>query len=627
MNKNTLYGLIAVGIILFGFTWYNSKQNQKYQQQKHIADSIQTLHDAALAAESGDTASFAAADSAGRNVAAREKRQEFYGESLSAASQGEEKFFTVENDLAKFTFTNKGGRIASVELKKYKKFDGGPVVLFEPQTSTFDLKFFIQRGYSSAEINTGTFYFTVDSLATGSLADGEPSRTISMKLHIDQQAYVEYLYVIPRDSYMIDFSVNFVGMQGILANQSELQIDWHAVSPHLEKSYRSENRYSSIFYGYAADENPDHIGMSESSKGEDINARLKWVAFKQQFFSSVLIAKGEFQNATLNYDSFKPESGSVKDFSAKISVPFNVNTSSCGFNIYYGPNKYSLLKSFDLKMQKLVPLGGWIIGWVNRWIVIPVFDFLEGSIASFGLIIFLLTLLIKILTMPLTYKSYISQAKMRLVKPEIDELAKKFPKPEDAMKKQQATMELYKRAGINPLGGCIPMLIQFPILIAMFYFFPASIELRGESFLWANDLSSYDSILDLSFSIPFYGSHVSLFALLMAVSVFISSKLNYNQTASAGPQMAGMKFMMLYLMPVMMLLWFNDYASGLSYYYFLSNVITIGQTYAFRYAVDEKKLHEKMRAKAASKKPRKKSKWRERYEEMLKEQQRQARKR
>jgi len=513
-----------------------------------------------------------------------------------------------------------------VELKKFNSFDGSPVVLFQPRSSTFDMRFFVNSGYNTAEINTGNYFFKVDTSAVAAGAGAAGARAVSMKLMVSENAYVEFLYTIPRDGYMIDFAVNFVGMNQILANQSELLVDWQSVSYQMEKSYRSENRYSSIFVGYAAgDQTPDNIGFREATQQKEFNARLRWVAFKQQFFSSVFIARGEFQNASVNFDTFKPETGKVKDFSARISIPFNPATTSYEFNFFFGPNKYSLLKSFDLQLQKLVPLGGLLVGWVNRLIVIPVFNFLGGFISSFGLIIFLLTLFIKILIMPLTYRSYISQAKMRLVKPEIDELAKKYPKQEDAMKKQQATMELYKKAGINPLGGCIPLLIQFPILIAMFYFFPASIELRGQSFLWATDLSSYDSILNLPFTIPFYGSHVSLFALLMAASVIVTSRMNYTQTASAGPQMAGMKFMMLYIMPVMMLLWFNDYASGLSYYYFLSNVITIGQTYAFRYAVDEKKLHAKMKANA--KKPRKKSKWQERYEEMLKEQQRQAKKR
>ena len=252
--------------------------------------------------------------------------------------------------------------------------------------------------------------------------------------------------------------------------------------------------------------------------------------------------------------------------------------------------------------------------------MIPVFDFLRNYIGSFGIIIFILVLLVKLVISPLTYKSYVSMAKMRLVKPQIDELAKKYPKPEDAMKKQQATMELYKKAGINPMGGCIPMLIQMPILIAMFRFFPASIELREQPFLWADDLSSYDSIVNLPFSIPFYGDHVSLFALLMAVSLFGYSWFNYQQTASSQPQMAGMKFMMVYLMPVMMLLWFNSYSSGLTYYYFLANILTIGQTLVIRRMIDDEKIHAVMQANAAKNKNRKKSKFQLRYEELLRQQ-------
>ena len=348
------------------------------------------------------------------------------------------------------------------------------------------------------------------------------------------------------------------------------------------------------------------------------------MAFKQQFFSSILIAGNDFQNATLQYETFAPGSGNIKQFHAQLSVPYTPQTDSYGFSFYFGPNKYSTLKKYDdLHLQRLVPLGGWIIGWVNRWLVIPTFDFLGKYIANYGLIILLLTIFIKIIISPLTYKSYLSTAKMRLLKPEMDKINEKYPKQEDAMKKQQAMMALYKSAGVNPMGGCLPLLIQFPILIAMFRFFPASIELRGKSFLWADDLSSYDSILHLPFDIPFYGDHVSLFALLMAVSVFITSKISYSQTAQAGPQMAGMKFMMLYLMPLMLLFWFNNYSSGLSYYYLVSNIITMGQTFGFRYIVNEDKLHQRMKENA--RKPKKMSKFQQRYEELMKQREQLAR--
>ena len=310
-------------------------------------------------------------------------------------------------------------------------------------------------------------------------------------------------------------------------------------------------------------------------------------------------------------------------------MPYTPQTAGYDFAFYFGPNKYAILKKVtvpdgeELHLERLIPLGWGIFGWVNRWFVIPVFDFLRNYVSSFGVIILILAVLVKLIISPMTYKSYLSTAKMRVIKPEVDELAKKYPRQEDAMKRQQATMELYKRAGINPMGGCIPMLIQMPIIIAMFRFFPASIELREQPFLWADDLSSYDSILDLPFKIPFYGDHVSLFALLMAVSLFAFSYISYQQTASSQPQMAGMKFMMVYLMPVMMLFWFNSYSSGLCFYYLLANLLTIGQTLLIRRMVDDDKIHAAMKANAAKQQKGRKSKFQLRYEQLMREQQEQ----
>ncbi len=301
------------------------------------------------------------------------------------------------------------------------------------------------------------------------------------------------------------------------------------------------------------------------------------------------------------------------------------------FGFYFGPNEYTILKKVvdnkgeELQLERMIPLGWGIFGWVNRWFVIPIFNLLRQFDLNFGIIILILALMVKLVIFPLTYKSYISMAKMRVIKPEMDALAAKYPKQEDAMKRQQATMELYKKAGVNPMGGCVLMLIQMPILIAMFRFFPASIELRGQHFLWADDLSSYDSILDLPFKIPFYGDHVSLFALLMTIALFIYSYMNYQQTASQ-PQMPGMKFMMLYMMPIMMLLWFNDYASGLCFYYFLSNLLTMGQTLLVRRMVDDDKIRAIMEANANKQKNKKKSKFQLRYEELMREQEQAARK-
>lgn len=615
MDKKSLTGLLIIGVILFAFSWYNSKRQQKFAPTVTVAEvqeAIRTSGFDETAALRPDSASAAGAEQALR---------QHIGNMLYDASHGDETFYTVENDVMKISFSNKGGRVASVELKDYRTYLKTPLILFPDSTSVFDLSFFIKQGYNNSQINTGDYYFSTAGDTDPVFAPGETQKEFALRLYADSAAYVEYVYTIRKESYMVGFDIRFVGMEHLLSpNQSDLNITWQNVGPQNEKGFDNENNYTTVAYNYPGDDSIEDLGISKESKEKTINSKIKWVAFKQQFFSSILIAGNDFQNGSIGYTTFAPSEHKIKTFHAQLAVPFSPQTDRYGFSFYFGPNKFSVLNQYDdLHLQKLIPLGGWIIRWVNRWLVIPTFDFLGRYLTNYGLIILLLTIFIKILIAPLTYKSYLSTAKMRLLKPEMDQINAKYPKQEDAMKKQQAIMALYKSAGVNPMGGCIPMLIQFPILIAMFRFFPASIELRGKSFLWADDLSSYDSILHLPFNIPFYGDHVSLFALLMAVSVFVASKINYSQTAQTGPQMAGMKFMMLYLMPIMLLFWFNNYSSGLSYYYLVSNIITIGQTYGFRYIVNEDKLHQRMKENA--KKPRKLSKFQQRYEEILKQQQ------
>lgn len=615
MDKKTLIGLIVIGAILFGFTWYNASIQQKYaQEQQALTATQETESTDTIVPEVRQPDTLQAANQLERHI----------GSFLFQATTGTEKKIEVENDLMKVIFSNKGGKVASVVLKDYLTYQGTPLVLFPDSASVFDMSFFIKQQFNNVQINTGDYYFVADSSFTPTFAADETSKNLTFRLDVDSAAHVDFVYTIYKDNYMIDFDVQFVGMENLLAqNQTDLEFTWQNVGMQNEKGFENENNYTTIAYKYPSDESVEQLRTSTEDKSETINSKVKWVAFKQQFFSSIFVAKDDFQNGTLGYSTFQPGEGKIKTFRAKVSVPFTPQLSEYNFNFYFGPNKFSVLKKYDdLHFERLIPLGGWIIGWINRWLVIPTFDTLGAHIANYGIIILILTLIVKILISPLTYKSYLSSAKMRLLKPEVDKLNEKYPKPEDALKKQQAMMALYKSAGVNPMGGCIPLLIQLPILYAMFRFFPASIELRGEHFLWADDLSSYDSILTLPFNIPFYGNHVSLFALLMAASMFIYSRINYNQTAGSAPQMAGMKFMMLYLMPIMMLFFFNNFASGLNYYYLLSNIITIGQTYGFRYIVNEDKLHQRMKENA--KKPQKKSKWQQRYEEMVKLQQQQA---
>lgn len=615
MDKKTLIGLIVIGAILFGFTWYNASIQQKYAQEQQVLTATQETESTdTIVPEVRQPDTLQAANQLERHI----------GSSLFQATTGTEKKIEVENDLMKVIFSNKGGKVASVVLKDYLTYQGTPLVLFPDSASVFDMSFFIKQQFNNVQINTGNYYFVADSSFTPTFAADETSKNLTFRLDVDSAAHVDFVYTIYKDNYMIDFDVQFVGMENLLAqNQTDLEFTWQNVGMQNEKGFENENNYTTIAYKYPSDESVEQLRTSTEDKSETINSKVKWVAFKQQFFSSIFVAKDDFQNGTLGYSTFQPGEGKIKTFRAKVSVPFTQQLSEYNFNFYFGPNKFSVLKKYDdLHFERLIPLGGWIVGWINRWLVIPTFDTLGAHIANYGIIILILTLIVKILISPLTYKSYLSSAKMRLLKPEVDKLNEKYPKPEDALKKQQAMMALYKSAGVNPMGGCIPLLIQLPILYAMFRFFPASIELRGEHFLWADDLSSYDSILTLPFNIPFYGNHVSLFALLMAASMFIYSRINYNQTAGSAPQMAGMKFMMLYLMPIMMLFFFNNFASGLNYYYLLSNIITIGQTYGFRYIVNEDKLHQRMKENA--KKPQKKSKWQQRYEEMVKLQQQQA---
>lgn len=633
MDKNTVVGLIVIAAMLFGFSWYSSNQNKKFAEEKRIQDSI--AYAKALERGEPEVIRTVEEESAFQQAQAQKldsMRVQQFGESLVAARNGQEHTYKVENDFLIITFSNKGGKVVGVELKDYfdySKFSKGNVQLYAPNSARFDLEFFINHGLGTVRINTEDYYFSTDSPESVTFNETETQQHVSMKLHVDSTSYMEYLYTIHKDNYMIDFDVRFVNMEKILSNQSDVVFSWSSIAPQHEKGFKNENNATTISYKYPGDNAVENIGISEGSKQEIVNSQVQWIAFKQQFFSSIFIAENNFQNVDLQFDTYAPDNVNIKKFNASLTSDFNRNTPEYNFHFYYGPNKYSILKKYNISAQRLIPLGGNIIGIVNRAVVIPVFDWLEKTGMNYGLIILILTLIIKLIIFPLTYKSYLSTAKMRLLKPEMDALAARYPKQEDAMKRQQATMALYKQAGVNPMGGCLPLLIQFPILIAMFRFFPASIELRGQPFLWADDLSSYDSILQLPFNIPFYGDHVSLFTLLMAVSMHISARINYAvQPAAAGqPGMGMMKGMMLWFMPIMLLAIFNNYSSGLSYYYLLSNLITMGQTFGFRYIVNDEKLHARMKQNAAKKsaKPaKKKSKWQQRYEEMMKEQQRQA---
>ncbi|MFI3261628.1 MAG: membrane protein insertase YidC [Rikenellaceae bacterium] len=614
MDKNKITAFLLILLIFVGYAWFQSNQNQKIVAEREAQNEIARVEAEKIAKEAAKLTpediikndSIAKATAEARAIGA-------YGEMLYSAQSKQKEEYTLQNEKVKIGISTLGATINSVELKDYKTWNGSPLYLFSEKSALFDIKY-----RTTVDINTSNFVFTPTTSKKDITVTGESS-SLAFRLYSDSTAYVEYVYTLKADAYDVDLKVNFVNMNYLLdRNQKNLSINWAMDALQTEKGYSYENQNTNLSYKLTADNGIDELSIGRNAYSESVNEPVQWVAFKKQFFSSIIRYNDSFSAAELSYQTLPENSGELKHFDATLSVPFSVDKTSYDFSLYFAPNSYSLFRSYGDKFEKLIPLGWGIFGWINRFIVIPTFNFLSAHIANFGWIILLLTIIIKLLIFPFTYKSYVSMAKMRLIKPEVDELNTKYPNKDQAMQKQQAMMEIYRRAGVNPLGGCLPMMFQMPVLIAMFRFFPASIELRGEHFLWANDLSSYDSILNLPFNIPFYGDHVSLFALLMGASMFFSSKINMAQTSGSQQQMPGMQFMTLYIMPVMLIVWFNNYSSGLSYYYLLSNLITIGQSLIIRRFVDEDKLHDKMKNNA--KKPRKKSRWQQQYEEMLQQQ-------
>ena len=629
MDRNTIAGLVVVGLIVVGFSLYSSNQSKKYQREKFVADSIAEANRVDPVAEQVEP--FDAGETIAGQVAGKQEtlshtadsiRRVRMGDALVNAETGEEQFQTFSNDVMEITFCSKGAHVAQVTLKDYRKYgEEEPLTMYTPGSSYFNLGLYLMGNHY---VNTGDFYFQYAGAEDIQLPEGKSAQRILYNLPVDSVSYIQYAYTIFSDDYMVDFDVNFVNMQHILSSQMpSLMLSWGNTVPQQEKGFDNENKYSTIAYKAPGEDKVRDIGF-QGSQSTSIQGNVQWIALKQQFFTTAFIARNNFQRADFGFDTFEPMDENLKKYHAEANVAFDRNKSEYGFQFYFGPIKYSQLKKYDMNMERLVNLGWSIVRWVNTGLVIPVFNFLTKHIGSIGLIIFLLTLMIKIIILPLTYKSYLSMGKMRLLKPELDEIAAKFPKQEDAMKKQQATMELYKRAGVSPMGGCLPMLIQMPVIMALFFFFPTAIELRGQSFLWAEDLSTYDSILNLPFSIPWYGDHVSLFTLLMAASLFLNTKLNQTTTPTGAG--AGSMKVMMYIMPLMLLIWFNNYASGLCYYYLLSNLITIGQTYGMKFVVNDEKLHARMKSNAAktqtqAKKNKGKSKWQIRLEEAQRQQQ------
>lgn len=636
MDKKSIIGIVLIFAILVVFSLINQPSKEEVEAAKQRRDSIAKVEAEKafelqkLEAERAAQASVIT-DTVQQQEALQAKVDEFGA--FGVAAVGEEAFSTLENNQVKITFSNKGGRIYSVELKDYQTHDSLPLMLFDGPETVFGLNFFSQN----RSIQTNQLFFKQVGGAKNVVVSGPEVKkgdegrikaneenpggkeSLAFRLEVAPGKYIEYVYTLEHNSYMVGFDVNMQGMnQFIATNQSYLNFAWAYDVPRQERyaGRLGEDAHTNITYKFFEDE-VNNLKKSKSDE-ENLTTRVKWISFKQLFFSSNIIADGFFPNAMVRQDvyDYEVEKKYLAHMSADIAIPYNgTQSEKVGMQFYFGPNHYQTLKQYGMDMESQVDLGYAIVRPVNKWIIIPIFNWLRRFIDNFGLIILLLTVMIKMALFPFTYKSYMSQAKMRALKPEVDEINAKYPGQEKAMEKQQATMALYRKAGVNPMGGCLPMVLQMPILFAMFFFFPTSIELRGESFLWAHDLSTYDSILDLPFEIPFYGDHVSLFCLMMTVTTIISTRLNQAATSSQG--MPGMKTMM-YMMPVMFLFILNSYPSGLSYYYFLANLITIGQTYLIRQFVDDDKIRAQLQAN--KKKPAKKpSNFQKRLEEMAKQ--------
>ena len=606
MNKSNLTGFVLIFAIMMGFSWYQSRQYSKQMEAQAQLDSIARAEQmVAMALDSVKRAEGLVTD--GEMAGVKVRNMPAYKDSLlTEARLADASVYKLSNDKVEIEFTTRGAQPYSVKINDYKSYDSTDLYLIKPEMSQMGISIF-----AGENINTKDFVFQVaehnDSL-------------IVMQLPFAEGGYIQQKYSLTKGSYMLQNELSFVNMDGVIPqNVSMLDIDWSVVIPRLEKGYKNEKQYSKLDYYFSGDKKPEEIGRGRDAS-KRVDTKLKWFAFQQQFFSAIMTSGSEFASADLSVKYFQEDdpSRNLMACSAHLRSDFQPGSSDVKipYEFYFGPNDYRTLKSYDQKYEKIIPLGGWLVGWFSRLVIIPCFDFLGRFISNYGLVILLMTLLIKLIISPLTIKSYKSSAKMQVIKPEVDKLNQKYPNEKDAMKKQQAMMDLYQKAGISPMGGCLPMLLQMPILFAMFRFFPASIELRQQKFLWADDLSAYDSIWDFGVNIPLLGDHLSLFALLMAVTMFVYSKMTSSQM-SDDPNMAGMKFMSVWLMPIMMFFICNNLSSALSYYYLLSNIITMIMTWYIRkFVVTEEKVRADMMLNAN--KPKQKSKWQQRLEEAQK---------
>lgn len=628
MDKNTWIGFGLIAAIIVGFSLINRPSKEELAAQQHYNDSIaavqaQEAQDKAVQDSLASVLSAATNDTA-KTEAVQEALAQKYLCFASSAEPRQAEDVVLHNDLVRLSISPLGGRIAKAELLQYKAYGDSvnPLRLFGPEESEW---YMLLRTYDQSRIiSTGDLYYECVA---------KTDTTVTMRLKTDSlQEWLDVTYTLPHDNYMVSITMQSHGLNRVLAsNQSSLELHWAQRVPQHERGRKFEEKYAQLQY-MLPDGDMEKLSESKADDKQE-NAKVRWIGYKDQFFSTVLIADSVFESTQLYSE---PQKGDyIKAYSTVTNFAFDITgKKATTMRMYCGPNHYNTLKAYDadlfphekLRLKELVPLGWKIVSWINMILVIPTFELFNSWNLNIGLVILLMTLVIKLIILPFVFASYRSSAKMRVLKPQLDAINEKYP-PEKMQERQAETMKLYQRAGVSPMSGCLPMLFQFPVLMAMFWFLPTAIELRGKSFLWADDLSTYDAVLHWNFNIPLLGDHLSIFCLLMTVTNIVYTYITMQQQAT-DPNMKVMKYMM-YAMPLMFLFIFNDYNAGLSYYYLVSLFITIMQTMIFRWTTDEEKLLKEMERNAKKKeakgagKP--KSRFMQRLEEMQKEQQRLAR--
>ena len=630
MDKNTWIGFALIAAIIVGFSFINRPSKEELAERKRVQDSIALVQAAEWEAKQKSAQiaeQLQAAQTANTTTpeVLAEQIANLYGP-FAPATQGQEGLITLENSKIKIAIDRRGGRIAKAELKEYKAYGDSvnPLCLFKNDESSLS---FTLLTNTTRILATRDLYFTEVSQTT----DAEGATVLTMRLNTNiEDCYLDFVYTLPADDYMVGMSIQPHNMQLALApNMASIEMQWNQLIPQQEKGRKFEEKYAQLQYMFVGG---DIEKLSEvKADRQKESARIKWIGYKDQFFSTVMIAEDGFESSEMESAPAGAHTRYIKEYKTKASLPLDITgKSTTDLRYYFGPNHYNTLKAYDkdvesaekLHLNELVPLGWKIVAWINKILVIPMFDLFMSWGLHIGIVILLMTLVIKLILLPFVFASNKSTAKMRVLKPQLDEINAKYP-PEKMQERQQATMALYQKAGVSPMSGCLPMLFQFPVLMAMFWFLPTAIELRGQSLFWADDLSTYDAIITWSHPIPIFGTHLSLFCLIMTVVNIVYTHITM-QTQSGGQEMKMMRWMM-YLMPLMFLFFFNDYAAGLSYYYFISLLFTIIQTMIFRWAVDDKKVLAEMEANAKKKGTQKKSGFAARLEAMQREQQRLAR--